>query len=159
MNSCIGLSCAFELLMIASLGWKNDRLGRALATSKWRESFARFLLRNVGQSPKPCAAATCADFTRSPTVTPDSTQEPHNRNIMKEEEYFVEGRRQLAIPKPIAMDIASLIVDPEAVPSKAYAETFRMLETQIKDFPNIELGRAPRPQAREVNTNHEYRRT
>ncbi|KAF2819966.1 hypothetical protein CC86DRAFT_123403 [Ophiobolus disseminans] len=89
----------------------------------------------------------------------DGTQEaPHNHNVMKEEDYFVEDRRDLGVPRPVAMDAASLVVDPEAVPSKAYAETFRMLEMQLDKFPNVDLRKASRQEAGDVKTHYEPNR-
>jgi hypothetical protein len=58
-------------------------------------------------------------------------------NITKEEVYFVENRKRLAILSPVVIDPASLFVEPDAVPSKAYADTFEMLERHLTDFPNI----------------------
>ncbi|KAH7078327.1 hypothetical protein FB567DRAFT_132658 [Paraphoma chrysanthemicola] len=54
---------------------------------------------------------------------------------VKEEAYFVEHLRYRSIPVPVAVDPASLFVDPEDVPSKQYAETFRMLESRLEDYP------------------------
>jgi hypothetical protein len=67
-----------------------------------------------------------------------SVQNPH---IMKEEEYFVEDRRGRTLPKPIRIDAASLFVDPESVPSKAYTDTFEMLERGLADFPDLDSKR------------------
>lgn len=47
------------------------------------------------------------------------------------------GRKFLAYPKPIAIDPASLVVEPDSVPSKAYSETFHMLESRLATFPYV----------------------
>lgn len=54
-------------------------------------------------------------------------------------DHFVEDRNLLAFPKPILYDPASLIVDPESVPSKKYVETFQQLEKELVGFPNTKL--------------------
>jgi hypothetical protein len=56
---------------------------------------------------------------------------------MKGEDYFVKNPS----PRPVLVDVASLIVHPEAVPSQSYLETFGMLEMQLNKFPNIDLRR------------------
>lgn len=61
-------------------------------------------------------------------------QQVQNPNIMKDGDYFVENLKTLASPRPISIDPASLLVEPEAVPSKAYAETLEMLESRLHRF-------------------------
>lgn len=51
---------------------------------------------------------------------------------------FDGERRFLAYPRPIAIDPASLVVEPESVPSQAYIETFHMLEGRLARFPYME---------------------
>ena len=51
--------------------------------------------------------------------------------------YFVENPDGVAHFSSIPFDPASLVVDPDSVPSKAYAETFRMLESRIANFPRL----------------------
>ncbi|KAH7402442.1 hypothetical protein BKA66DRAFT_404661 [Pyrenochaeta sp. MPI-SDFR-AT-0127] len=69
-------------------------------------------------------------------------QRVENPNIMRDGDYFVENRKDLAILRPMSFDPASLLVEPEAVPSKAYAETIQMLESQLASFPHMELNRS-----------------
>jgi hypothetical protein len=85
------------------------------------------------------------------------TQHVHNPNVMKEGDFFVEDRRNLAILSPVAMDPASLFVDPEAVPSKAYVETFNMLERHLSDFPDVDLRKTTPPHPRDVKPNSNVR--
>ena len=59
--------------------------------------------------------------------------------VFKESDSFLQSTRNLAISKPIAIDPASLIVEPDSVPSRAYAETFQMLETRLAGYPQIAL--------------------
>jgi hypothetical protein len=65
-------------------------------------------------------------------------QEDQDPSIMKEEERFVEDRRVLANLKSVHIDPAMLFVHPDTVPSKAYAETMKVLDTRLADFPNID---------------------
>ncbi|KAF1947271.1 hypothetical protein EJ02DRAFT_365485 [Clathrospora elynae] len=61
------------------------------------------------------------------------------RRTMEEGEHFVRNPEDQSHPRPVAMDIASLLVSPESVPSKAYMETFHMLENRLDNFPRIDL--------------------
>jgi hypothetical protein len=73
----------------------------------------------------------------------DSTaQQVQSPSAVKEEEHFLEDRRTLANPKPVLIDPAVLFVHPDVVPSKAYAETMKMLDQRLTDFPNIDHERA-----------------
>ncbi|KAF2691954.1 hypothetical protein K458DRAFT_354106 [Lentithecium fluviatile CBS 122367] len=47
-----------------------------------------------------------------------------------------------SIPKTIAMDITTLHVDPEAVPSKAYGQAFRVLEKGLEEFPQVDVAKS-----------------
>lgn len=69
----------------------------------------------------------------------EGTSHFQNPNAMKEGDYFVQDPKIPATPRPVAIDPAALIVEPDAVPSKAYAETFRMLDHQLVDYPGIEM--------------------
>ncbi|KAF2264364.1 hypothetical protein CC78DRAFT_233649 [Lojkania enalia] len=62
-----------------------------------------------------------------------------NPNTTNERPYFVQKPNDdLAFPKPIPIDGASLAVDPEAIPSKTYGQTFQMLESKLSSFPNMD---------------------
>lgn len=49
--------------------------------------------------------------------------------------WFVKDPNEHLYPKSIKMDVASLLVSPESVPSRAYLETFQMLEDDVNDYP------------------------
>jgi hypothetical protein len=74
---------------------------------------------------------------------PPETQIPISRTdvppAFKESDAFLQSARSLTISRPIAIDPASLIVEPDSVPSRAYAETFQMLETRLAGYPQIAL--------------------
>jgi hypothetical protein len=67
-----------------------------------------------------------SDLGTHHTRKPDAAQDPS---------WFVKDPRDIPYPRSIKMDIASLIIPPDAVPSKAYSETFRMLESGLRGFP------------------------
>jgi len=46
-----------------------------------------------------------------------------------------EERKFLSYPRAILIDPASLVVDPDSVPSKAYHETFKKLESRLSEYP------------------------
>jgi hypothetical protein len=73
-----------------------------------------------------------ADGERQPVQSP---------NVTKEEDQFVEDRRKSAVLSPVAIDASSLFVEPDAVPSKAYTDTFNMLENHLVGYPNIDMKR------------------
>jgi hypothetical protein len=67
------------------------------------------------------------------------TMQPvHHPNIMKEADYFVEDPRKHPAPLPVPIDPTFLFVDPESVPSRAYADTIKLLDRRIADFPSID---------------------
>jgi hypothetical protein len=82
-------------------------------------------------------------------------QQVHHNNTMKEADYFVGDLRKQPAPRPIPINVASLLVDPEAVPSKAYADTIQMLEARIKHFPNLDHENLADNGARNVKLNYE----
>lgn len=55
--------------------------------------------------------------------------------VLNNEGYFLHRDRPV-VPHPIHFDPASLLVEPDSVPSKAYSETFNMLEQRLADFPH-----------------------
>lgn len=57
--------------------------------------------------------------------------------LVKSNDVFTEDARARSSIKPITIDAASLFVEPESVPSRAYAETFQMLEGRLTDYPHI----------------------
>jgi hypothetical protein len=53
--------------------------------------------------------------------------------------WFVKDPNDHLYPRSIKMDVASLLVSPESVPSRAYMETFKMLEDDVNDYPGDDL--------------------
>jgi len=63
-------------------------------------------------------------------------------NTLKNGRYFVERPKEDAsVPKAIPIDMAILRADAAAVPSENYLQTLRMLESELVDFPHVELSR------------------
>jgi hypothetical protein len=60
-------------------------------------------------------------------------------DTMQDASWFVRDPNDLPYPRSIKMDVASLLIPPDAVPSKAYSETFRMLESGLRAFPDDHL--------------------
>jgi hypothetical protein len=84
-----------------------------------------------------------------------SVQNPH---VMKEEDYFVLDRRNRSIPTPVLFDPRSLLVDPEAVPSKAYADTFKLLNRRLAEFPDLASKGTNDSEPRDMKLNYGVRR-
>ncbi|CAI6335627.1 unnamed protein product [Periconia digitata] len=42
------------------------------------------------------------------------------------------------MPKYVSIDPTKLLIEPDAVPSKAYGRTFAMLEDKLRDFPHMD---------------------
>jgi hypothetical protein len=57
----------------------------------------------------------------------------------KQENTFLDSARSLIMSKPIVIDPASLVVEPDSVPSREYAETFQMLEARLVGYPHVDL--------------------
>ncbi len=69
---------------------------------------------------------------------------------VSDDEYFVANPKELAFPKPVAIDPATLFVEPDSVPSKAYAETFRMLNHGLAGYPHIEMNQYQPDDAKDI---------
>ncbi|KAJ4286092.1 hypothetical protein N0V90_013441 [Kalmusia sp. IMI 367209] len=57
----------------------------------------------------------------------------------KNVQYFVKPPDPSSIPKPPLISPAKLAVDPEAVPSKVYGDTFRMLQEGLSEYPQVNV--------------------
>lgn len=51
--------------------------------------------------------------------------------------YFVEDPKGTTCPRPIPFDPASLVTEPDSIPSKAYLDTFQMLDMKLARFPHL----------------------
>lgn len=69
--------------------------------------------------------------------TTDEQQRTDTMNLVKANNACVEDARTRSSIRPITIDAASLFVEPESVPSRAYAETFQMLEGRLTDYPRL----------------------
>lgn len=69
--------------------------------------------------------------------TTDEQQRTDKMNLVKANNACVEDARTRSSIRPITIDAASLFVEPESVPSRAYAETFQMLEGRLTDYPRL----------------------
>ena len=58
-------------------------------------------------------------------------------NLFKSNDLFIEEAKIRSSIKPITINAASLFVEPEAVPSRAYAETFELLEGRLEEYPRM----------------------
>lgn len=65
---------------------------------------------------------------------PETTQ-TQNRDV----EYFVRPPNGASVPRAPLIDPGVLQVDPAAVPSKAYGQTFQMLEKGLHQYPQTEV--------------------
>jgi hypothetical protein len=61
------------------------------------------------------------------------------QETLKNVDYFVKDPNDSPYPKPVIMDVNSILVSPDSVPSKAYTETFQMLEDRLREFPGTAL--------------------
>jgi hypothetical protein len=58
-----------------------------------------------------------------------------------------------SIPSIISIDPASLQVDPDAVPSKAYGQSFQMLEKGLQEFPRVDVAKPASNEGPSVDRN------
>lgn len=65
----------------------------------------------------------------------DGSHRIDSMNIVKGSNFFVEDARSRTSIRPINIDAAALFVEPDSVPSRAYAETFQMLEGRLTEYP------------------------
>lgn len=80
-------------------------------------------------------------------------------NLLKGHDFFIEEAKNRSTIKPIHIDASSLFVEPEAVPSKAYAETFQMLEGRLDEYPRINEDESAQVDAFEGKIKVEYERS
>ncbi|KAF2032230.1 hypothetical protein EK21DRAFT_110174 [Setomelanomma holmii] len=81
----------------------------------------------------------------------DTSIQPLGRfNQVKEETYFVEGHSPMPFPRPVAIDPGLLCVEVDAVPSQQYAETFRMLESKLAEYPHLSDKRSTQQDSKDV---------
>jgi hypothetical protein len=60
-------------------------------------------------------------------------------SLPKDVEFFVKPPdNTTSIPRAPLVDQDMLLVDPDAVPSKAYGQTFQMLEKDLSQYPQVE---------------------
>jgi hypothetical protein len=72
--------------------------------------------------------------------TDTDIQRVENPNVMKDGAFFVKNPKQdAAILQAIPIDVASLHVDPKAIPSKAYGQALEMLEGTLPSFPKADM--------------------
>ncbi|KAL1612929.1 hypothetical protein SLS60_001159 [Paraconiothyrium brasiliense] len=75
--------------------------------------------------------------------------------LSKDVEYFVKPPdSSISIPRAPPIDPMMLLVDPDAVPSKAYGQTFQMLERGLGQYPQVDLEDA-KPVIRDTSSNDE----
>jgi hypothetical protein len=78
------------------------------------------------------------------------------RDTMQDGGYFVRDPNASPYPTPVKIDVASLLVSPESVPSQAYTETFRMLENRLNTFPETNLLTPGEDDDKDIKTNVEF---
>ncbi len=66
----------------------------------------------------------------------DGSHRTDSMDVAKGSNFFLEGAKNQPTITPINIDPAALFVEPESVPSRVYAETFRMLQGRLAEFPN-----------------------
>ncbi|KAF1974417.1 hypothetical protein BU23DRAFT_461758 [Bimuria novae-zelandiae CBS 107.79] len=71
-----------------------------------------------------------------------ATQPTLKPNEGKDGQHFVKPPDSASVPRPPAIDPAALQVDPTAVPSKVYGQTFQMLEKELHRFPQTEVSKS-----------------
>lgn len=53
--------------------------------------------------------------------------------------YFVRPSDGISVPRAPPIDPMMLVVDPEAVPSKQYGQTFKLLEQGLNQYPSVKI--------------------
>ncbi|KAF3040343.1 hypothetical protein E8E12_009001 [Didymella heteroderae] len=65
----------------------------------------------------------------------DGSHRTDSIGLLKDSHLRLEDAKGRSSIRPLRFDAASLFVEPESVPSKAYAETFQMLEGRLAEYP------------------------
>lgn len=66
----------------------------------------------------------------------DGSHRTDSMNLIRDD-FSLENTKGRSTIRPIRISAASLFVEPESVPSKAYTETFQMLEGRLTEYPCI----------------------
>jgi hypothetical protein len=69
--------------------------------------------------------------------THDALHRTDSLDMAKSSDFFIENARNRSTIRPITINAASLLVEPDSVPSNAYAETFQMLEGRLAEYPRM----------------------
>lgn len=67
----------------------------------------------------------------------DGSHRVDSIDMVKSSNFFVDDARSRSSIRPINIDPSALFVEPESVPSRAYMETFQMLEGRLSEFPHM----------------------
>lgn len=67
----------------------------------------------------------------------DGSHQTDSTGLTKDNNLRLEDAKGRSSIRPIRIDASSLFVEPESVPSKAYAETFQMLEGRLTEYPRM----------------------
>jgi hypothetical protein len=71
------------------------------------------------------------------------TQRFDNAEKAKSSDWLEKIRNpEVSIPKTVSLDAASLQVNPDAVPSKAYGQALQVLEMGLQKFPQVDVARS-----------------
>lgn len=70
---------------------------------------------------------------------PDGGPPVREVEMNQDPEFFVRPKDRSCIPKPPIISPAKLAVDPEAVPSRSYGETLRMLQEGLTQYPQADV--------------------
>lgn len=89
----------------------------------------------------------------------DGPPRTDSMNLFKSNDLFIEEAKNRSSIKPININAACLFVEPESVPSRAYAETFRMLEGRLEEYPHMHDDEAAQESGVEGKIKVEYERS
>lgn len=85
-------------------------------------------------------------------------QAPQSLHSHRNGGYFVENPKGPPCPQPIPFDPASLVTEPDSVPSKRYMETVQMLENNLMQFPHLIRGSGAQNQVNGVKRDVEIKK-
>ncbi|PVI03334.1 hypothetical protein DM02DRAFT_255314 [Periconia macrospinosa] len=69
---------------------------------------------------------------------PSIQQTAHSNTLKNGDPRSQKPEPEPPLPKYVSIDPAKLMVEPDAVPSKAYGQTLAMLEEKLRDYPNVD---------------------
>lgn len=135
------MSFSYQLQMINQsfdriASWYHEFMRRTeLCFQKMNQRILRLEQKQVAQGPTDEQVERVLRKILAERILGSGPQQFKMMDTIRDGGWFVKDPDEHLYPKSIKIDVASLLVSPDSVPSHAYTETFKMLEDDVNDYP------------------------